>query len=42
MQNAADLEYCNYVDSISKDVEHTYTIQLQYLKQINTVDSALQ
>lgn len=42
MRNAADLEYCNYIDSIGDDVERTYTIQLQYLEQINTVDSALQ
>ena len=42
MRNVTDLEYYNYINSISKDIEHTYKIQLQYLKQINTVDSALQ
>ena len=42
MRNAADLEYCNYVDGIGEDVEHTYTIQLQYLERINTIDAALQ
>jgi hypothetical protein len=33
MQNATDLDYCNYVNSISKDVERSYTINaaLQWL-----------
>ena len=28
MRNATNLEYCNYVNSISEDVEQTHTIQL--------------
>jgi len=31
MRNAANLEYYNYVNSISKDVKHTNIIQLYYL-----------
>ena len=42
MRNAADLEYCNYVDGIGEDVEHTHTIQLQYLQRIDTINAALQ
>src|SRR5579862_1472263 len=42
MQNAADLEYCNYVDGIGEDVERSYTIQLQYLERVDTIDAALQ
>ena len=42
MRNATDLEYCNYVDSIGEDVEHTYTIQLQYLERVDTINAALQ
>jgi hypothetical protein len=42
MRNATDLEYCNYVDGIGEDIERTYTIQLQYLERINTIDAALQ
>ena len=42
MRNAADLEYCNYVDGIGEDVNQTRTIQLQHLKRIYSVDEALQ
>jgi hypothetical protein len=42
MQNATNLEYCNYVDGIGEDIERTHTIQLQYLERIDTVDAALQ
>lgn len=42
MRNAADLEYCNYVDGIGEDVEHSYTIQLQYLERVDTINAALQ
>jgi len=42
MRNVADLEYCNYVDSIGEDINQTRNIQLQYLKRINSVKEALQ
>lgn len=42
MRNAADLEYCNYVDGIGEDVEQSQTIQLQYLERVDTIDTALQ
>jgi len=42
MRNAADLEYCNYVDGIGEDVERSHTIQLQYLERVDTIEAALQ
>ena len=42
MRNAADLEYCNYVDGIGEDIEHSHTIQLQYLERVDTIEAALQ
>ena len=42
MRNATDPEYCNYVDGIGEDVEQSKNIRLQYLDQIEDVETALQ